>query len=113
MVKQIIKKKQRINNYLKNRNSRVTNYLRVGIISILSVVIGFIGVIYFSTTFPIITAYFGIIGNVGLGIGVWYIIDRYVLRNVNTIEEIEKGNIAYSILALSIMILIAAAILAT
>jgi hypothetical protein len=62
---------------------------------------------------PLITAFFAIVANVGVGIGIFYIIDRFVLQSIDTIGEIKKGNIAYAILFLSIILLIAASIVAT
>lgn len=88
-------------------------YLKVGALAVIAIIIGVLGVVVLPNFAPLITAFFAIVANVGIGLGIWYLIDRFVLQSVDTIGEIKRGNIAYAILVLSIILLIAAAIVAT
>ncbi len=46
-----------------------------------------------------------------LGIFLFWIFDKYAVKEIDTITELRKGNIAYAIFLLGIAIIIAAAIL--
>lgn len=45
-----------------------------------------------------------------LGVFLFWIFDRYAVKEIDTIAELKKGNIAYAIFLLGIAIIIAAAI---
>jgi len=47
-----------------------------------------------------------------MGFTLVWLIDRFAIPEVNTMEELKKGNIAYAIFMLGISIVIAAAIIA-
>ena len=89
-----------------------TDYLKVGPLAIISFIIGIIGLHFFSDEFPKLSAYFGMFGNVGAGLGFWYFYYRIVFK-LNTLYEIKKGNTAVALFSLGIMAIIAAAIFAT
>jgi hypothetical protein len=46
-----------------------------------------------------------------LGIFLYWIIDKYAVKEIDTIAELKKGNIAYGLFTLGIAIIVAAAIL--
>lgn len=48
-----------------------------------------------------------------VGITLFYLFDKYALKEVDTIEELKKGNIAYSIFLATIGAFIVAAMLAS
>lgn len=74
-----------------------------GGISILAVFITFNWFIEFAT--------FAIAGLAIVGaIGAFWVFDRFILSEIDTIEELKKGNTAYAIFLLSIAIMVAAAI---
>jgi hypothetical protein len=83
------------------------SYLKLGIIIVLSIVLGFLG-LTFAPAY--LTSYPAIVGNVGIGLGIFYIIDKYAFKEVDTFGEIKKGNVAYAIFWLAIAIIIAACI---
>jgi len=90
--------------------NNIPSYLKFGIIAILAIIIGTLGLIFCP---DVLSSYPAIIGNVGFGIGIWWAIDKFVLKTIDTIEEIKKGNIAFGLLLLAIAIIIGAAISAT
>lgn len=45
-----------------------------------------------------------------IGIFVFWLIDKYALYEIDTIEELKKGNIAYAIFVLGICIIVACAV---
>lgn len=92
---------------------KVTNYFSLGKSIIYFILIGIIGLIFSSMIIPMLSAFPAILGNVGFGLLVIYIIDKYVFKDIDTIEEIKKGNIAYSIIILAFALIIMASILAT
>lgn len=47
---------------------------------------------------------------VGIVITLFYQFDKYILKGIDTLEELQKGNIAYSLFLLAIAILISSAI---
>lgn len=51
------------------------------------------------------------IGKGVLGFCLLYVFDRYALKEIDTIEELKKGNIAYALAFLAVALVIAAAIL--
>lgn len=83
------------------------NYLKTGLISLITMIVGIVGLVIFSNILPQITSFFAIIANVGESLGIIYLIDKYVLKDINTLQEIKNGNISYSIFILSICIIIA------
>jgi len=46
-----------------------------------------------------------------IGLGIIFLFDTVVLKSLDTIEEIKKGNLAYAIFFLGICVIIAAAII--
>jgi len=52
------------------------------------------------------------IAMITVGISIFWVIDRFLLKELDTIEELKKGNTAYAIFLLSIALVLAAAILA-
>ena len=46
-----------------------------------------------------------------LGIFMFWIFDKYAVREIDTVEELKKGNVAYGLFTLGFAIIIAAAIL--
>lgn len=88
------------------------NYLKIGTISILLTIIGILGLVICSTVLPQITSFFAIMANVGESLGIIYLIDRYVLKDINTLELIKNGGgVSYSIFLLAICLVIAASII--
>lgn len=85
-------------------------YLKFGLLSIVAILFGVLGI--WIVPGPL-SAFPAIVGNLGFGMGIWWLIDKYVLTDLDTIVEIKKGNIAFAILILSIAIIIAASISAT
>lgn len=47
----------------------------------------------------------------GIGVGLFFFMDRYFLKDVDTIEEIKKGNIAMGLLFIAYAIVFFAAML--
>jgi hypothetical protein len=45
-----------------------------------------------------------------LGIFLYWVIDKYAVKEIDTIEELRKGNVAYGLFTLGIAVIIAAAI---
>ena len=87
-----------------------TPYLKFGLIAALAILFGVLGVLFVPA---VLSAYPAIVGNIGFGVGLWWLIDKFVLKNIDTIEEIKKGNIAFALLLLALAIIIAASIHAT
>lgn len=46
-----------------------------------------------------------------LGVYLFWIVDKYAIKEIDTIKELKKGNIAYAIFLLGIALIIASAIL--
>jgi hypothetical protein len=46
-----------------------------------------------------------------LGIFLFWVIDKYAVKEIDTIEELKKGNVAYAIFLFGIALIIAAAML--
>jgi len=86
------------------------SYLKFGLIAIFAIIFGILGILFVPT---ILSAYPAIVGNIGFGIGLWWLIDKFALKNIDTINEIKKGNIAFGLLLLALAIIIAASIYAT
>lgn len=83
------------------------NHLKTGFISLITMIVGIIGLVVFSNILPQVTSFFAIIANVGESLGIIYLIDRYVLKDINTLQEIKNGNISYAIFILAICLIIA------
>jgi hypothetical protein len=45
-----------------------------------------------------------------IGIMLFWVIDRFAIKEIDTIEELKKGNIAYALFVLGICIIIAVAV---
>jgi hypothetical protein len=45
-----------------------------------------------------------------IGIMLFWVIDRFAIKEIDTIEELKKGNIAYAIFVLGICIIVACAV---
>lgn len=88
----------------------IINYLKTGTISTVLIILGVLGLFFLP---GILTSYAAILGNIGFGILIFYIIDRYVLKTVDIIEEIKKGNIAFGLMLLAFALIIAASISAS
>ena len=43
-----------------------------------------------------------------LALGVFYLFDAFVLRSVDTVEELKKGNVAYAVFLLAVAVMAAA-----
>ena len=92
-------------------NVKTNPYLKFGLIAIAAIFIGILGLIFVPA---FVSAYPAIIGNVGFGLGIFWIVDKYVLKGVNTINEIiVQKNVAYGLLLIAIAMMICASILAT
>jgi hypothetical protein len=98
---------------VENTIGKVSNFLGLGKTIIVFICVGILGLILSFISIPMLSALPAILANVGLGLLVFYIIDRWVLKEVDTLGEIKKGNISYAILLLSFAIIILASILAT
>lgn len=49
--------------------------------------------------------------NVGIAISLFAALDKFVLKDIDTIKELKDGNIAYALFLLSLAVLIAAALI--
>lgn len=65
----------------------------------------------FNTYLPIYSSFAAVVLYVGLAHLLWGLIDKYVLKGIDTNEELKKQNIAYSIYLLAVAIIIAAAVI--
>jgi hypothetical protein len=77
-------------------------------------VMAFFAVIFIYITFQWlveISAFAAGIAKGVLGIFIFWIFDRYAMREIDTVEELKKGNVAYALFMLSLAVVIAAAIL--
>lgn len=81
------------------------NLTTIGIViaSLLAIILTYIYAIEFS-------AFAFALGKVSIAIVLFWLFDKVVLKDIETIDEIKKGNIAYGLLLLSFAILIASAI---
>lgn len=87
-------------------------YLEYGIISIFIASIGIISLYLLTTYLPELTAFPAILGNVGTSLFIFYIYDKFVLKNIDTNEILQKGN-NFGLYILAIAIIIAASIIAS
>ena len=67
----------------------------------------FVGMMVF---IPAFSAFSASILKIAIGGSLFFLFDRYVLIEVDTIEELKKGNIAYALFILGYALVIAAAI---
>jgi hypothetical protein len=98
-------------NKIKDFFANISNYIKSGFLSIVLILSGVLLLILLQGT--IISSLAAIIANLGFGIGVLWAFDKFLLKDIDTLDEIKKGNIAFSILYLSWCIIISASILAT
>lgn len=98
-------------NTIKKGITDISNFIQSGVMVFVLIVAGI--VLLFLLQGTIISSFAAIIGNLGFGIGVLWIFDKYLLKEIDTLEEIKKGNIAFALLYLSWCIIIGASILAT
>lgn len=96
---------------IKEYFSKIGEYIKAGFLSIILITVGILLLILLQGT--IISSLAAIIANLGFGIGVLWAFDKYLLKDIDTLIEIKKGNIAFAILYLSWCIIIGASILAT
>lgn len=86
---------------------KVATYLKVGWFAILTIISGFLGLEFGPEKY---SSWLAFIGNVGFIMGIWWVFDKYILKDIDTIEEIKKGNIAVAILVLAFVLLFAISI---
>lgn len=78
--------------------------ISITIVALLSIIVTYLYAIEFSAFA------FGL-GKVTISIILFAMIDKFILVEINTIDEIKKGNIAYAITLLAVAVLIATAII--
>lgn len=97
-----------LNEELKQIETKISPYLKLGYIAIAAVILGVLGIILLP---GMISAFPAIIGNLGIGIGAWWVIDKYALTDINTIDEIKKNNTSFGLMMIAFAIILAAAII--
>ncbi len=89
-------------NFLTSAHGKL--FITTFLLSILTVFITF--------EFAIQLSSFGVeLAKAALGIILFWAFDNYAMREIDTITELKKGNIAYAIFMLSLALIVAAAIL--
>lgn len=96
---------------IKDFFDNISNYIKSGFLSIILIIVGILLLILLQGT--IISSLAAIIANLGFGIGVLWAFDKFLLKDIDTLDEIKKGNIAFAILYLSWCLIIGSSILAT
>lgn len=80
-----------------------------------ALIIGIVGIIIFIILLQWNSAFSGfpvILIESSMGLGGWYLIDKYFLKGIDTADAIKKNNIALPIIFLAYSIIFAAAIIA-
>ena len=75
--------------------------------------IGIIAIIAFVGLFVLVPEFSGFAASllkIVIGSGLFFGLDQYVLKEIDTVEELKKGNVAYAIFMLCFAILLASAI---
>jgi len=71
-----------------------------------------IAAIYYTFNFLIEISSFAVgLGKAALGVFLFWIFDKYAMKEIDTVEQLKNGNIAYAIFLLSLAVLVSAAIL--
>ncbi len=77
------------------------------------ITIGIVAIIAFVGLFVLVPEFSGFASSlvkITIGAGLFFLFDQYVLKDLDTIEELKKGNVAYAIFMLGYAVLLAAAI---
>lgn len=70
--------------------------------------------LYYTFNFLIEISSFAVgLGKAALGIFLFWIYDKYAMKEIDTVEQLKNGNIAYAIFLLSLALLVASAIIAS
>ena len=91
----------------------VINYFPIGKLVSTLLLLGVCLFILLAIFAPFMSAFGSIIVNVSLALFILWVVDKFVLIDVNTVEELKKGNIAYALFWIGISIIIHAAISAS
>ena len=103
----------KINDYAADLIDTVEEYIPMGKIVLGFVVFGVLGLITSQFTFPMISSLFAIISNVGVALGIFYVIDRWILTKMNTVKLIESSDNAKICVIMCLTVIICVSILAT
>jgi energy-coupling factor transporter transmembrane protein EcfT len=95
-----------------NIKKEITN-IPLGKLIIFLLVIGFGAFLYTAWFAQYLSSYGAILANVSLGLVIFWAIDKFALKDINTVEELKKGNVAYAIYFLSITLIILGSIIAS
>ena len=75
-------------------------------------IIGIIGFIFLYYIDIALTGFPAMLIEVSMGLGGWYLLDKYFLKEVDTVDEIKKNNIALPLVFIAYSLIFAAAIIA-
>ena len=92
------------------KNIRVGKKLLGLIISLLIGLFMYYLLVYVFTPFGAMSRFPAAILLMWVGISVWIFVDRFFFPEIDTVQEIKKGNIAYALVLFAIALIIAAVI---
>lgn len=98
-----------MNEEIKRWTQTIAGKIYIAIVLILGIAIFALSMIYI----PEYSSFTAGILKAAVGITLFYLFDKYALKEVDTIDELKKGNIAYSLFLATIGALIVAAMLAS
>lgn len=84
--------------------------MKFGIPAVITIVIAFITILVTYLYAVEFSAFAFGLGKVAISIVLFWLFDYFILHDVDTIEELKKGNVAYAIFLLALAILVAVAI---